>query len=305
MCGKCCKNREDVLLVPRDIYRMARELKMTPQDLVRTYCEVYIGNDSKIPLVRLNPRDNTKRCPFLSNGKCQIHNAKPEICALYPIGRAFLGEPSENKDIQIDAEKIFYIYHDVQCGDRTETHTVRSWLKKIGIPEDDEFFIIWLRTLLELTKFMHEVENYIDPSSDSLEIIWEAILTGLYLAYDPNIDFMPQFKKNTEKLLSLSEQIKTGYKILVKAKPLRPTATSVETLENYRLLVTFDNGEQRIYDVRNLIKGDWFGKLKDPDYFRTVHVAGLSVEWADGQDVCPDDLYDSSVPVKGNSPDSM
>ncbi|MCD8129694.1 MAG: DUF2442 domain-containing protein [Lachnospiraceae bacterium] len=78
---------------------------------------------------------------------------------------------------------------------------------------------------------------------------------------------------------------------------MRPKAVSVQPLENYSLLIVFDNGEQRIYDAKPLIKGDWFGKLKDLKIFNTVHIAGLSIEWADGQDVCPDDLYYSSVPV--------
>ncbi|MCD7863218.1 MAG: DUF2442 domain-containing protein [Lachnospiraceae bacterium] len=78
---------------------------------------------------------------------------------------------------------------------------------------------------------------------------------------------------------------------------MRPKAVSVQPLENYTLLLLFDNGERRIYDAKPLIKGDWFGKLKDLKFFNTVHIAGLSIEWADGQDVCPDDLYYSSIPV--------
>ena len=78
---------------------------------------------------------------------------------------------------------------------------------------------------------------------------------------------------------------------------IRPKAVAVEPLEEYRLLVTFDNGEQKIYDAKPLIKGEWFGQLQDIKEFSTVHIAGLSVEWAGGQDVCPDDLYYSSIPV--------
>lgn len=63
---------------------------------------------------------------------------------------------------------------------------------------------------------------------------------------------------------------------------MSPRATAVEPLEGYRLLVTFDNGETRVYDAEPLIRGDWFGKLRDPATFATVHVAGLSVEWAGG-----------------------
>lgn len=81
---------------------------------------------------------------------------------------------------------------------------------------------------------------------------------------------------------------------------MTPTAVKVKPLEGYRLLVTFDSGETRIYDVNPLIRGEWFGQLRDINVFNTVHVAGISVEWEDGQDVCPDDLYYNSVPVEQN-----
>ncbi len=75
------------------------------------------------------------------------------------------------------------------------------------------------------------------------------------------------------------------------------SAVKVKPLEGYKLLITFDNGEDRIYDVNALIRGDWFGQLKNMDIFNTVHIAGISVEWEGGRDVCPDDLYYNSVPV--------
>ena len=78
---------------------------------------------------------------------------------------------------------------------------------------------------------------------------------------------------------------------------IRPKAVDVKPMEGYKLFVVFDNGEQKIYDAKPLIRGDWFGQLEDITVFNTVHVAGLSVEWAGGQDVCPDDLYYSSVSV--------
>ncbi len=78
---------------------------------------------------------------------------------------------------------------------------------------------------------------------------------------------------------------------------MRPKAIDVKPLSDYRLFVTFDNGENRIYDVKPLIYGEWFEQLLDPEIFKTVHVAGLSVAWCGEQDICPDDLYYSSVPA--------
>ena len=55
--------------------------------------------------------------------------------------------------------------------------------------------------------------------------------------------------------------------------------------------IEFDNGEKKLFDVKPYIKGSWFGKLKNESYFKTVKVNGYNIEWLDGQDICPDDLY--------------
>lgn len=78
---------------------------------------------------------------------------------------------------------------------------------------------------------------------------------------------------------------------------MSPRAIAVEPLQNYHLLVTFDNQERRLFDARPLIRGSWMGELADEAYFRTVRIGGLSVEWPNEQDVCPDQLYECSVPV--------
>ncbi len=76
---------------------------------------------------------------------------------------------------------------------------------------------------------------------------------------------------------------------------LRPTAKTVKPIENYRLLINFDNGEERIFDVKPYIKGAWYGELEDPNYFKSVLTDGFTVIWPNGQDICPDELYYSSL----------
>ncbi len=53
----------------------------------------------------------------------------------------------------------------------------------------------------------------------------------------------------------------------------------VKALENFKLLLTFSTQEQKIFDVNPYIFGDWFGKLKDESYFRTVRPSGRTVVW--------------------------
>jgi len=78
---------------------------------------------------------------------------------------------------------------------------------------------------------------------------------------------------------------------------LQPRIMKVEPLPDYRLKLDYETGEVKYFDVGPYIDGAWFGRLKDARYFKTVHLAmdGSGIEWADGQDIAPHELYDLSV----------
>ena len=44
---------------------------------------------------------------------------------------------------------------------------------------------------------------------------------------------------------------------------LRPTAIKVFPQEDYTLRIIFDNGEEKLFDVKPYIKGNWYGELKE------------------------------------------
>ena len=94
-CGKCCIQREDILLTARDLFRAAKHLGLKTEEFVDTYCECYIGGTSKLPVVRLKPEGANHHCPMLNGKKCLIHAAKPIVCALFPLGRMVTGEKND------------------------------------------------------------------------------------------------------------------------------------------------------------------------------------------------------------------
>ena len=79
---------------------------------------------------------------------------------------------------------------------------------------------------------------------------------------------------------------------------LRPTVIKVIPKEDFNVFLEFDNGEKRFFDVKPYIKGSWFGQLKDKSYFSAVKTNGFNIEWPDGQDICPDDLYYKSLMIE-------
>ena len=70
--------------------------------------------------------------------------------------------------------------------------------------------------------------------------------------------------------------------------------TEVEPLEDYQLLLTFENGEKRIFDMKPYLDKGVFQELKDEKMFRTVRVSFDSIEWANQADIDPEVLYEKS-----------
>ena len=75
---------------------------------------------------------------------------------------------------------------------------------------------------------------------------------------------------------------------------MRPKAIDVKILNDYELKIIFDNNEQRKFDVKPYFKFKIFKELKNLEKFKKVKISGLSIEWENGADICPDELYNNS-----------
>lgn len=73
--------------------------------------------------------------------------------------------------------------------------------------------------------------------------------------------------------------------------PLNPRILAVEPLDNYRLTLTFNNGERGVFDCHEYLDFGVFQELKDEQYFRQVKAVHGTICWPHGQDLCPDSLY--------------
>ena len=182
-CGQCCKNRDDILLNPYDLYRIANHLNIEMGQVIQDYCVWYVGQTSKLPVVTVNIKDT---CPFLENNRCRIHAAKPTVCALYPLGRAGT------------EDGIRYIVQDVKCGTDEEEQTVRSWLSGYGLDDSEEWFAKWQSTIIPLTGRMNAIAE--KASERIMNMVAQGLLVALYVNYDREGPFMAQFKENVSKI---------------------------------------------------------------------------------------------------------
>ena len=81
-------------------------------------------------------------------------------------------------------------------------------------------------------------------------------------------------------------------------------AKDVKPLPGFKLLISFENGEQRVFDVTPYLDRGAFRDLKNGDTFNTVRLSFDAVEWPNGADLCPEILYEDSVPADSEAPGS-
>ena len=204
-CGKCCTHREDIILSPMDIFKMAKELKMTPVEFYHEYCVFNIGEHTRMPIVRLASEGKDTHCVLLKNHRCSVHKVKPAVCAMFPLGRYMSFDKDDYNAETIDTSKVKYLLQPPECGDESETHTVREWLSGFNIKLEDEAFVQWQKAISRFSNKFKELEKKQDMLS--MMEIWFVVRASLYLQYDTSKEFLPQFNYNVENLLKLLDDI--------------------------------------------------------------------------------------------------
>ena len=67
--------------------------------------------------------------------------------------------------------------------------------------------------------------------------------------------------------------------------------------DTYTLLLEFDNGEERMFDLKPHLSSEVFAPLRTRELFEQVRVVRGSLEWPGERDLAYDMLYHVSKPV--------
>ena len=79
---------------------------------------------------------------------------------------------------------------------------------------------------------------------------------------------------------------------------MNPYVKSVQPSDDYLLILTFENGEKRIFDMKRYFDRPVFASLRNTSLFKTARVVAGSVEWQGEIDLSYDTLYFESKPLK-------
>lgn len=204
-CGKCCKHRNDVLLNGRDVWKLAGFLHISTEEFIMKYCQSYIGKTSRMPVVTLRPVGKALICPFLHENLCSVQDAKPTVCALFPLGRLIHNEALENGDFK--NPKITYFAQT--CPNEAEkkeekkvptwfeeenAQTVEAWLKSVGVEHPDSFYVSWTNMICSVCLKVIRLEK--ENPTGVIHRVWDLLFNAMYIWYSPESSFEEQFVAN-------------------------------------------------------------------------------------------------------------
>lgn len=191
MCGNCCRNRrEAVLMTGADIFRAAKALGVSVEEVLPKNFETYVGEDSHVPLYVLAERLDGS-CRFLHKGRCLIQQDKPAVCALFPMGRFF--------DARDNSFHYFLNPNSCHAGQvEGKTWTLEEWLDAFHIRETEAMTAAWNRLLTRLAVITCQMKKE-DICGDLLENLRRV----LYLGYDTNAPYIEQVEARIPSALDV------------------------------------------------------------------------------------------------------
>ncbi|ALO46429.1 DUF2442 domain-containing protein [Pseudohongiella spirulinae] len=76
---------------------------------------------------------------------------------------------------------------------------------------------------------------------------------------------------------------------------MHPAVTKVKVIEDHKLRVSFENGEQGELDMTPYLDFGVFSRLKNPQIFNQVTISFKTIEWPCGVDLDPEFVYEKTV----------
>ncbi len=73
---------------------------------------------------------------------------------------------------------------------------------------------------------------------------------------------------------------------------------SVVPTKDYELILTFEYGERKKFDMKPYLEDPCNEPLRDLSFFLKAHVVYDTVGWSEDIDIAPEYLYEQSVPFK-------
>lgn len=167
-CHKCCCSMgSSIVLDPYDVIRIMQHINRSFQQLLDNgYIELNMVDGMILPNLRMGEKD---ACQFLNEeGRCSIHEARPGICRLFPLGRVYEGDDFK------------YFLQKGECiKDNLTKVKVKRWISQGDIKEYEAYINKWHAFIRFIGEKMFELRNRAE--GDKLNEIAMFVLNEFYV----------------------------------------------------------------------------------------------------------------------------
>ena len=169
-----------ITLDPYDIYRIVRGLNNESySNLQDTHIEYIVDKGVITPTLKMC--DKTGACTFLNkDNRCSIHNIRPGICRLFPLGRIY------------EDGGFSYFNQIYECDYPNKSKVkIKNWLGIDNLSQYERFVLKWHDYMDTLRRELSDLED-----TNAVSRFWVIILRKFYREpYDTNRPFFEQIEE--------------------------------------------------------------------------------------------------------------
>ena len=178
--ASCCRGMGNtIVLDPLDVFRMTTALGAKFEELLIDKIELNVADGLILPNLKMDGEGES--CVFLnSQGRCSIHDARPGICRLFPLGRYY-----ENRSFQ-------YFLQTNECRKENRSKIkVKKWIDTPELEKYQKFITDWHYFLKDIQEMLQKMEDEARRKEISMYI-----LTSFYvIGYQGDEDFYQQVQQ--------------------------------------------------------------------------------------------------------------
>lgn len=179
----CCHGMgTSIVLDPYDICRLTRKLGISFEALLEKHLELNMVDGVILPNLKMVGEQET--CTFLNEEqRCRIHEARPGICRLFPLGRYWE-----------DETHFQYILQKNECHKQNLTKIkVKKWLDTLDLETYNAFIVQWHAFLKEIQAAERNL------GEEHIRVLTMYLLKVFFAAPYDERDFYVQFAERMKK----------------------------------------------------------------------------------------------------------
>ena len=185
-CSACCVHMEQLILLdPYDVHRM-REIPL--DTLMQEHVELMVDRGVILPALKMHAE--TGRCSFLNDeGRCSIHDMRPGICRLFPMGRVY------------EDGTFHYFLQKDECDYPNKTKVkLKKWLDTPMLPKYEKYILDW-------HSFLHSLQDRASDMEEGILKKIDMLLLNTFFFQPYEEEFYQEFYRRLDQFGAYEKQI--------------------------------------------------------------------------------------------------